>query len=870
MHFVKQEEGISPSHHDARATSPARGSPIPSKFSKFDKHLNELKNYIQDTNAESLYLQYMEARTQKIQKGIIHLSFTLDLTKMGRKYENFLSYFVDKFYRIYKFFNAIVFAVLMDFEIPHGRNRPLSPEDIYVHPIIKNCINGLSAKKFKKLSLQNSEALFKGRLLGIQEAKVLKIPSSKSFLYQRKFKPGCNCELIYEERIRSNYNIIKVFKKHGRHLEQKESSHFFNHWHIERCRICGSPLEQERESDIYITCQEIILSVAGLEISTWITDQASFGEYVQIGDRLSVTGFCFADIELGGGKLQYVFVVLNVEKVYKHLNPILSTGNTGLTSANLERYNHHERENLECKLVDYISQLTRISGSEHIPEPIHIEIDGEIFNYQSLSAQFSTLKWLLGGKRRELMGEFRSDWQLEYFALSSIVLELVTELRDYDNNPMARAHNMGLKPHNYTEYSQQTKSISEVRGQDAGKLGGISGGLNILVAVDDTLSVLTLFEELERNIEGGINLLYLNIRMKFEDIRRTMRCFQHGIIIVQNFDLTKLTDQLLITRILNEKNAIAKDASLWVIIDTTHFTKSPSRSGLVNRPLLEPYPQLISGFDVLLDYTTISHGQHNAIPIQMDFYIGEYILQEAMSDGHKPKYERKRQEFFGEYQRCTCSECKISLDGDIGSQIAHLCQQYFVNRRKGAGNGEGLANKSILRLIKLGTVNYYIRKYLTSSTQGLCNAVYNFELDRLALIDFFMGVMFNEESIVNSTGTATAHSFSGKMPLQLLSKPYKTPFYISDGEGNVTYYTKNVKNEGKKNRKTSPFGRSMNNKGVGGYENNKYCELGGSNHDSAIPQSICPLSTAKFCQDEEFCAFYNQFMEFCNLDDDSE
>ena len=162
------------------------------------------------------------------------------------------------------------------------------------------------------------------RILGYQKASVLRVNPSTNFLWYKKFFYNCDCFPTNNNsfnKIRNKY--FSTFKS----INQIENNENMNKNKGTFCKKCGKSFYHDKNSDIYIECQEIIISVETENnfymkniFSLWLF--SDFINSVKEGDFISFVAFYqplstkyFLEKEYKYGNL----VALNMNFCFKNL-----------------------------------------------------------------------------------------------------------------------------------------------------------------------------------------------------------------------------------------------------------------------------------------------------------------------------------------------------------------------------------------------------------------------------------------------------------------------------------------------------------------------------------------------------------------------
>ena len=131
------------------------------------------------------------------------------------------------------------------------------------------------------------------RILGYQKASVLRVNPSTNFLWYKKFFYNCDCFPTNNNsfnKIRNKY--FSTFKS----INQIENNENMNKNKGTFCKKCGKSFYHDKNSDIYIECQEIIISVETENnfymkniFSLWLF--SDFINSVKEGDFISFVAF---------------------------------------------------------------------------------------------------------------------------------------------------------------------------------------------------------------------------------------------------------------------------------------------------------------------------------------------------------------------------------------------------------------------------------------------------------------------------------------------------------------------------------------------------------------------------------------------------
>lgn len=132
-----------------------------------------------------------------------------------------------------------------------------------------------------------------GRLVGFQKASVLRVNPSMNFLWYKKFFYNCDCYPSANEsfnKVRNKYfNTFKFINQiEGQNIEKSLQGNF--------CKKCGKSFFHDKNSDIYVECQEILISVETQQnfymkniFSLWLF--SDFINSVKEGDFISFVSF---------------------------------------------------------------------------------------------------------------------------------------------------------------------------------------------------------------------------------------------------------------------------------------------------------------------------------------------------------------------------------------------------------------------------------------------------------------------------------------------------------------------------------------------------------------------------------------------------
>jgi hypothetical protein len=224
-------------------------------MNNFDKHLKlinlnkeeyetffaKMKHWISKYNGNELITCYSQNLNEENKQEFKRIKLFIDFFELIKNCKTIAKSLTSDFIRFTKFIKAITIKILI-------LTKKVTPETIIFTDLVLINYPFL----LKNLNIHSIDKLntAQGKLVGFNKAYVLKVKPPTFLLWSKKIFYNCECR--NEKKFFQKFLNIYTLENKGR------SNNFFENF----CKHCKKNYYQDKNSDIYIECQEIVIQVS--------------------------------------------------------------------------------------------------------------------------------------------------------------------------------------------------------------------------------------------------------------------------------------------------------------------------------------------------------------------------------------------------------------------------------------------------------------------------------------------------------------------------------------------------------------------------------------------------------------------------------
>jgi hypothetical protein len=506
-----------------------------------------------------------------------------------------------------------------------------------------------------------------GRLIGFQKASVLRVNPTTNFLWYKKFFYNCDCYSSMNDsfnKARNKYfNPFKFINQiEGKQSEkgQETKGNF--------CKKCGRTFYQDKNSDIYIECQEVIVSVETDKyfymkniFSVWLF--SDFINSVKEGDFISFVAFYLP-----------LSTKYFLEKEYKYGNMIALNMNFSFKNLNL----------LDEKLFCKLEKEAQNSFKNVLQAKTNVlnQQNSKSFNYKSLNnSRFfdycskTLLKFLTLYSFESEKNLFLKNIPLEHNFILKFILDVSITQRDFINQSYkftffdTTKHVKGLSYEENLLKSGSicfnTKIFDKQKSSQRKSINELRKFFRLTKQIEDNeyeenifnkpLNLFLVFDDLKTNFElFSLYSTYDNFKIypffssanNFTQLMNYFISNNFNIILIPNVDFLTKPEIEIINRIikckeieLDNNTSIKLNITFWFCISSKKYLNNNGKKGK-NAPLYtfclsslnKNFELILDSCDIILNFS-LQFNSIRGIELEIMEHINEYNTEKLYKKG---------------------------------------------------------------------------------------------------------------------------------------------------------------------------------------------------------------------------------------------
>jgi hypothetical protein len=706
---------------------------------EYETFFSIMKHWIVKYNGNELITCYSQnLHDVDTRQEFKRIKLFIDYFELIQKCKSVAKAISADFIRCTKFIKAITFKILM------LTNKISADTLLFTDLILINYPFLLKNLNIRNISMLNTP---EGKIVGFNKAYVIRVKPPSFLLWSKKIVYNCDCR--NEKKFFQKFlNIYKLENK-GR------SSNFFENF----CKHCKKSYYQDKNSDIFIECQEIVLQVETADnviASNMITVYAysDLINSVKEGDTITVVAYYKPpenntyekDFQFGNFvalNFNFYFLptyLLNENKfIFKLENLFASDLEQQKDDAELLRSNKFKKQltvNLfGVFLQNFISNHTLIKNS----------YNGFLF----LSLDLSIIQ-------RDYANKITKDY------IVNNEHNVKPKIKERDDNHLLKSRTALFKTslfdntrklNNEVSNAQFKKYFRLSRQSDFDKTSSdnmLIKSLNLFIFIDNQLDSSELVNRYSERHKGLINVIPFFYQNKFnkENFINYLISCNNGIVVVPDIEALSKSEIEIIANIMNMTFNIKLNITFWFFAVYRKVVNINKKNNLFDFKV-KNFDNIINNCEIILNFSKSFNGQRG-LELQSDeaneFRKNVFLQNFSLDNGNNEfdfgnlnnilKKGLNNQIIAKNFK--VCEDDHFYKDDFSNSFSAiKLMEDYFIIKR----NLNNVNFNDLLSLIRIATFFSIMRSNYNNE-----EIVYPKTISNVNYLDVFLSILYYEES----------------------------------------------------------------------------------------------------------------------------